>query len=502
MFKGKIGKIGYFVEISTIISFLICICYSNNIRKEYYCILLFPLLFLILTGVLLPFLYDKKRCGKITVIIILCLQWIRSVLLPTLGSICGYFSAITYNTDAKSITLAVWLFIYEQIAVFTACLLILLYTPPKSNKHIRTFNICGSIPVYCLYVFFACILYLMKGRNIYSFFRLSLTGTRASQAIADTGLIIRALIDYGLTFGVIILIYYFYKKYCENNRKKYMWSALIIVLLRLSIINTYSEGRLSIVYLFGAFALLLPILFTKYKKTTIQCVSAVAITVITMMTIYKTFNAFLYETYSDALAKGTEFFDLNSIVGIIDINFYGIKTVARNIYVSRFINLSINVFLTDILRNSFGIHYFFNNSTNTTVALYNLFIYNGLSTSGHLFSSLAYGNSYFSPLFAPLSTVFNICIVAYFEKFLQKTNEIDKYYVICITYIRLVATVFCCFPMGWNFASRSLVLGFCMIYGSSIFKKQKITQKKTLDINDVRDKENISLYNDDQDNIL
>lgn len=466
-------RAGYMLILSAFVSFIICTVFSGRVTSEYSPILAYPLIFAVMGALIMPLLHDRHNGGRVTVTILFGLQWLRAVFLPAIGTVSGYFSSITSNIDSVSATQASWLFIYELFATFIAAFLVLKYSRKMPDTEIQITGIRGSVSIYFLYIVFAIILYITRGRGLYSFFRLSLTGTRASRSVSDTGLVITSMIDYGLAFLVIVLLYYFYKKYTETDSKKYMWMALGVSLVRLCIISSYSEGRLSIVYLFGTFVLLLPILFQKYRPTIIRSVTIIAIAVIGMMTIYKTFRAFAYSSYSLAIASGASDFNAQSISNMIDIYFYGVRDIARNISISKQINLNFGTFFTDLFRNTFGIHYLFRGSENTTVALYNLYIYNGLNTAGNLYSSLAYGSSYFSPVLAPLATVFNIVFATWIENKLHRVKDIDIYYVVSVAYIRLAATMFCCFPMGWNYASRSLILGFVVIGFGSILRKRK-----------------------------
>ena len=463
----------YIAVLTGFISFVICLVFSGNVTSEYFPVMFYPLLYAVMGSFLIPSLMNGNNGGRITSGIFMMLQWLRAVLLPSIGSISGYFSSITYNTDSSSAALASWLFLYELIVSFATCYVALRYSKKKESARDQITGIQGRASIYIIYILFAVVLYIVRGKGMYSFFRLSLTGIRASMSEADTGLIISTLIEYGLNLLVVVILYYNYKKFLETNQKQYMWFALIVALVRLCIISSFSEGRLSIVYLFGAFLLLLPQLFVRYKKTITRSVSIIAIAVLGMMTIYKSFSAFLYSSYSAAIANGVSNYNMLSLASTIDIYFYGVRDIASNIYVTKQISIPTGTIFVDLLRNTFGLHYFFKGNANTTVALYNLYIYNGLSASGHLYSSLAYGNTYLTPIFAPITTAFNILFAVWIENKLYRIRNIDTYYIVCIAYIRLAATLFCNFPMAWNYASRSLVLGYVVIGFGSFLNRRK-----------------------------
>ena len=138
-----------------------------------------------------------------------------------------------------------------------------------------------------------------------------------------------------------------------------------------------------------------------------------------------------------------------------------------------------NTFFSDLVRNTFGLHYLVKDSTQTTVELYNLFIYNGSQSSGHLYSSLSYGYTYWGAFLAPFATVINIWFASLLEKLLRKTKYIDTFYIVSIVYARMAYMMFACFPLGWNNASRNLILGFLVIGGASLLKNHWGSSGKT-----------------------
>lgn len=224
------------------------------------------------------------------------------------------------------------------------------------------------------------------------------------------------------------------------------------------------------VYLLGAFLFILPQLFPEYKSQIIRYIAIISAAVIGLMTIYKVFAAFLYDSYLAAVKASS--FGLYDMATQIDIYFYGVKTVARNIAFCRQSNLSLFHSFFDIFRNTFGIHYLFKGTDYTTLEYYNLYLYSGLSTSGHLFSSIAYGYQYLGAILAPLATCFNLVIAFWVEKKLNRIQSLDIYYIISILFVRLSISVFSNFSQSWNVVSRTLIIGMTVIGLSTLFKRR------------------------------
>ena len=467
----------YSAVIAAIVAFGICAAFSNNIADEFILVMFYPLLYAVMVIVLGQYLLDKTRSGRITVTIFLVIQFLRAVLLPVLGAISGYFKQITGLLDSNSAALASVLVFVEMIVTFLCACLILRYSrriPAQAETLPR--ELSGNIYIYILFVLVAAVLYIWKGEGMYSFFSLDITtDQRASFTEETIGMELSAIISFGLTFLVILLLYWNCRKYQKTGKKRYMYYSLLVMIARICIISSNSEGRLAVLYPTGVALLLLPRLYPRHRGTIVRSVMVVGVAVIGMMTLYKTFHAFLYDSYADALQGGMDDFSMHDAATQIDIYFYGVRNIAKNLYVSDRLSLDFTTMVKDLLRNTFGIHYLFRGGQDTTLELYNLYIYSGELTAGHLYSSLAYGSTYLTPLLAPLATVFNMLLVTGVEKWLRRMRTMDTYYIVGIVYMRMAYNLFACFPLAWNYASRMLLLGFLIIGGASLLKGKRTT---------------------------
>lgn len=439
----------------------------------FFLIPIYPLLYGMLSLLIWPYMTDSSRNGRITAGVFLVIQWLRCVLFPMLGAPSGYFTMETSLTNESSVLTASWLFLYEMILSFLAVYLILRFSRRTTQK--RTQNLTalrGRTFVYVVFVLFALFLYLREGTGMYSFFLLEANTSRVGTSEQEVNQIISTLISFGLTFIVILTVYFCFKRYTATGLSRYVYLALAIALLRVCLISSSSDGRLAVLYPVGAFLLLLPKLFQRHARLIVRSILLLGVTVLGLMTVYKVFYAFAHDSYAEALQAGMDNFGQSDAATQVDVYFYGVKNIARNLFVADKLQLPMNKAWTDLLRNTFGIHYLVKGSTQTTVELYNLYIYEGRQASGHLFSSLAYGYTYFGPFLAPLATVFNIWFASLLEKLLHRTKHIDTFYIVSLVYVRTVYNIFANFPGTWNNASRNLILGFLIIGGASLLKNK------------------------------
>lgn len=462
-------KLLYMISLITaLVAFIFC-AGNSKIVKGFEYISFLPMIFFVF-GL---FFYlqvaavsKQRRIGLITAHIFIVLQWLRLVLLPFLGSLSGYFENYGFFVTGKSAYISTFLICFEAISTFCFCIFALKRIKLKSQNDKMEFKLLGSKTIYILFILLSLLLYFTSGAKEYNFIFIDLSEERLS--VSTDGSVISAIIDYGLTFFIIVFLYCCFEKYRTSRKKRYVYCALLCALIRICLIS--SEGRMSQVYLLGTFLFLLPILFPEYKKRIRTAILIIAVAVIGFMTVYKVFAAFLYDSYIEAIKSSS--FDLYDMSTQIDIYFYGIKTIARNVSYCNQSSLNLVHVLFDFFRNTFGVHYIFKNMDYSTLEYYNLFLYSGISTSGHLLSSVAYGFQYFGILLSPICTCINIGISFFVEKKIHQIKYIEIYYIISILFVRLSFSIFSNFMQTWNLVSRTFVIGMIIIGCSAIFKRR------------------------------
>lgn len=461
-----------FYAISALLSSIFVMA-NSHIVLGYGYIGLLPMLFFI--GILFIFVLDRpEKKGRLTVYIFVSIQWLRTVLQPLLGSISGYFEDYGTYVQEKYAGFSVALMIYETAITFLFVILFYRFSGNRNPSVFHESKLRGNTAIYGIFIAFAGVLFFVTGADTYQFFALSTASGRLSTTLGNEGSGSDALINYGLTFLVILIIHNCSVQYQRTEKKRYVYYAMLCAALRLCLIS--SESRLAQVYILGAFLLILPQLFPQHKTQIVRSVGAVAVLVLGFMTIYKVFYAFNYDSYMEAIRASS--FGLSDLADQLDIYFYGVKTIARNTTYCMQSDLGASQLVMDFLRNIFGIHYLLPDAI-TTVNDYNFYIYHGQQASGYLFSSLAYGYLFFGAILAPLCTCFNFALSFWIEKLLDRIQYTDIYYIACLVYMRCAVMIFANFPQTFNYITRTVVLGVLVIGGSSIFSKRSGNKNKT-----------------------
>lgn len=446
---------GIFIKYLTYFTIFIAIL-ESFIRlwgSHYVYLTLFPIAYLFSFQSLVK--YAGKGCHyRITVVIVLLMYWIRMVALPIYGIANGAYLA---SYGKGNISIAIILCVYECIVVT----LFLYYMNNKKQKAILETNtrvLVGNRLVYTVFLLIVLFIYANYGRQIHFFeFFVKDIGTeieREGDIVNSRYLIIRQFISSGILFTFFILIDLFRKHYVFSKRRIYVFLGIILAIMLVGIIS--GERRTSQVYTAFASCWLLINIFPNYKRRIVLSISSIALFVLVMMTIYKQYNAFLYDTYEEALENKTlaQGFSL----GLMDAYYNGINTVSKNLYFGSDENLSITNLLYDFARSIFGLSYLLKDKMMLTVELYNYRIYGGEQTNGFLFSSISYGYIYLGFLLSPLFTIISVWVALFLERKMRVAKSIEMTYILAIVYMRFAFGFLGAFPPLLNMASRYLII--------------------------------------------
>lgn len=367
---------------------------------------------------------SKLKTTYYSLIVVLFIYWFRLVVLPVLAYSIKNETHIDYG-------LPIFLTLYEFLAVSVFIL---------SSKCERGWNakvkLQGNVSVYVIYGLIAVLVYFLfaRGMGMFEFIVKEVnTEERGGDLEGTRTLIIRQLVNCGMLFTYLLLIVRFSNKYTRLNSRKYLYYALLISLIFISIIS--GERRTSIIYkAFAVFVVLIQ-LFPSQKQKITRFIAITALVILVFMTIYKSFHAYMYSSYFEALNSRQPTEALGG--GAWDSYFFGIQTIAKNIEFIEKNTLSIGNLVYDFFRSIFGIHFFVKDSGFTTSQLYNLSLYDGGQTNGYLFASISYGYAYFGLLLAPVVSLTTVFFMTKIEYLMHKVASVEMLYICAIIFMRL-----------------------------------------------------------------
>ncbi len=391
-------------------------------------------------------------------------------MLPFYGTVSGAYYSHTAAPELKQFLLnSVFLCIYDSFAIFF--LLLIVSTKIKTTKRsLITNGLYGQKEVYVVFCLFALFVFVTIGRHMHLYdFIIKPVGNgleREGDITDSRALMIREIVGSGISFLFLLIVYSLHKKYNQTLSNKYFILSLLCALLLISIIS--GERRTSQLYKgFASVYLLLSLYPHKSRKTT-STVGIFAFVIIALMTVYKQFNAFMYDTYSEAMQNAS--LDKGFSYKNIDSYFYGIDTIAKNLYYGQKMDVGFSQFFYDFFRNFFGINFFIHGGGLLTTQMYNVAIYSGDQLTGLLLTSVGYGYLFGGYVLAPFATIINVIIMLFFEKCLRNSKTIEWQYVFAIVYIRFAFGVLSATPPLINLITRILFINGSVILFARMIK--------------------------------
>lgn len=457
-----------FCIISTAATIIVCILLLSG---AYSCILLLPVSFF-LFFVFASTLNTIWKTRPLTSYILLSLLWIRLVLLPFYGAITGYYSSRGASIElGQHLIGAVSLSIYDCIAILFVLIIFSTRSVSSKRPHIYS-DLYGSAEIYWVFCLLAFAVYIFVGRSMDLFdFAIKPIGEdfeREGDLTGGNELIIRQIITSGMMFLFLLVIAWLKKKdgYTGSNRC-FNWSLFCAILLIAIIVG---ERRTSQIYKAFASVCVLFSLYPTEKERTVKYIGVATLFVLASMTIYKQFYGFMYGSYAEAIQNASV--EEGFSYGMLDAYFYGVDTIAKNIHYGQMMEGGVGQLLYDFFRNVFGLNLVFPSDRLITSQLYNSIIYSGDQLTGYLLSSVGYGYIFTGYILAPFATVFNVCLMLYFEGVLKKSKFIEWQYVFAYLYMRIAFGVLGSTPPIINLVTRFLVINAIIIGFARLFKQK------------------------------
>ncbi|WP_454970514.1 hypothetical protein [Dorea sp.] len=439
MIRFKIGNgtisildIAYFI--CSIVVTVVCIICAKGMYSS---IWFLPLTF---CGCLIFLIDSGKR--SLTVKIATFCMFLRYVVLSLFQSISPTFGFSDFHcTDTENINKAIGLMCYELIFI---SIYFQFYTshfstkvePFDDKKFSKNKNTYYAIFLFSIFAIGIGFLVPNALKDISFLVVKSNTGVRLNASVSSTmDMMIRQIFIVGILSLFVVTTMYLKNNYSRRHPKLALNITLLFGLACTSMI--VSEQRSSQVYCGFATLILLIQVYPKYRKKIMKTVILGAGFVLVMLTIYKTFYAFNFSSYSEAIMQSSR--DLTDFVSTLEIYLLGPLTVASVIsFGNVMVTHSIFQLLFDLCRSTVGISFLVKSSNLLlTSENYNLYITKGRSLFGYLMPITTEGYLFLGFAMAPIL----ICICFYFafkiEKIMFRSKSAYVIFFSAYIYIRL-----------------------------------------------------------------
>ena len=404
-----------------------------------------------------------KTHSSITFKVVGIIALLRYCLLPVLISVNpNYHVSQYYCSDVRLISEAILYMSYELFFVYIFFLIISSKQGVKFNGGISSItnyvNCNNSIKLYIVFA----ILLLLTHPSTFSylnFFKLdaSTISRVGSIELSTKEYFFRQLLLISILLLFVYIAYNSSMKFYSTHKKKYIYIAIIGAIFCISII--VGEQRSNQIYTGFACVYLMRKFFPDYKKriTTILC--TVAVVVLVLLSVYKTFLAFNYNSYIDAIAQA----DTESIASYQgEIYLLGPISVAAAIDMKRNTQYNLENFIYDFFRSTIGLNFFVKDSNvESTSVIYNKYVSGNTLKNGYLIQISAHGAVYLGYLLGPLLICFFYSLALYLEKLMIFSKYPFVQFFAAYVFIRFSTCMVAC-NVNTLLTMSSLILIFLM----------------------------------------
>ncbi len=449
----SINKKLLFVFAACFVSQSVTAYFAYNFAAGYENMVFFPLLYFVVYLFLFNYKIGDTKYPVVTLFYIV-MQFIRFVLLPPAIAVAGTNCGVSYlHPTEESLEISVAIMVYEFIitAVF-----VYIFTKKRDGEKRKSifaerdyyFWNSGNTAAYLIFIALSIIFFLFFGSRDYVNFFVMSANAEARVAAAEVGVlqnVAHQLLLIAVITLFIMILSYLKKRYDFSKRRSYVFFALVVSAFNIGLI--IGESRAIILYSALCSILLMIAAFPEHKKTILSYIFVFAGVIIFLMTIYKTFYAFKYATYMDAINSGK--IDSGSIASTLQIYFMGPEQTAISLDFAKLENPSAVQPIYDIIRSTPPFSFFVKDSMTTTSVMFNEWIYRGKQQSGYIIPSVGYGYIFFGIVFAPIIAILNIAISFLFEKLAQKARTAEFFYLFYYCAIRFSFFMFQNTPGIW-----------------------------------------------------
>lgn len=426
---------GAFVLLFSVFS-TICIAIVGT-ESSYILLPLMPASFLV-CGTLVAFAYVSTKSW--TALILLVVFFLRLVVTPLALSVDPVLSILSYSPNSNEITKAIVFIVYEAMCV---SLFVYMYCRSRGNnntdgnrRHLAVWK-KGNILLKA-FALFAVLLFLFvpDAREGMSFLVVSSgTGERVT-AEADTFTnIMRQLVLIGQQVAFVLIAVWAKRGYERTASPLYIVVALSFALFCVGTI--VGDKRALQIYTAFASVVLLVFLFPKHKRFLTGVVVSVAGFAFALMTVYKMFYAFNYDSYLEAIVSSEQVF--TGLSGNLEYYCLGPTSVAAGFAAADgYTDLNIASLLFELVRSFIGLSFLVKDLPfSMPTEYFNLFVSGGSRTSGYFIPLGVEGAVCTIPLLGPILPIALLWIAMKLECIVRRTTSPYWVFFLSYVYIRL-----------------------------------------------------------------
>lgn len=431
------GIVSVILFTTGIVSAFVILLRLSNLDDSYKYIWLWPLCFSFFVLICFRSKDQIPECHLLGTALIALALFTKTIVYPIYVLLAGHSytgvrQVMLLESDIQKATLIT---VFELVVV-TVFIRIYQVHCKKKYRGKKTANLGlkmrGSKAVYVLYLLLAIVVYVYFGRslNVIQFLVMSIPEEQGliemEPSIYDT------LVKYIVSIGVAIMTLMCFdrnkQKYIQSGRKirRYIYYSILAAMFFTACI--IGESRSTQIALGFVMCLILIIDYPHSFKAIITGIGSVLIIVVMSITFIRTSGGgfFVDDSYA---AKADKY----------QVYYGGPESIAQNIKVLEYKHLGLSQLAFDFVRSTFPFNLFTKSLGNTTSQIYNLDIYSGNTTHGHVVFSSSYGYLFFGLLGIPLTMMLNVFLILLFSRFFYFAKSYETKYLFGYCLMRLQA---------------------------------------------------------------
>lgn len=347
----------------------------------------------------------------------------RYVVLPLLVVLSNYYGG---RSPVEPLDISYQNAIFIMLWELIACTSLIFFLEKWAKKHItnerKKFEIDGKSYIYLLFVFLAILLILI---NSSALLYINFIVPSLLNEDIQSNFIINFTV-YCFLIAKVLVILYFIKKFYLSNRK---YSNIVVTLLIiLNILIYWGTNKSDILIAGTASALILYQLYGKKSFINLSIIGAILFLVLSGVNSFRNTQKISDDNLLISKADSMQVYT----GGVYNVAI----ALETKIYFPE--STEIKVLLFDIFRPMIGPNLILKNYEQVYSNIYfNNRIWTHVDRRSQIIPMVGQANLFLGFLFAPLFSIFFICLAYFLEKIYFYTRNIEVYYFLCLGLIRL-----------------------------------------------------------------
>lgn len=467
--------IGLLLPFLSVVSLAMVLVEQSRLPDGYGLLWLLPIVY----GVFTFCFYTKivNTDYPITVTLYFGTQLLRMVVMPAVIAMAGEASASAFSfVTPEHLHLAIIMILLEFVIV--GLFVVVRGSHKIKDKREGLPVLAGAGWVYIALGILAVLIYAyfkMRGIDLVYFFTIPIGAEERIGDLTDTFLVLARQI---VTLAISFVFLYIVDRYRQEetlipNNKRHLNVPILAAVLSVCII--VGERRSAQIYTAFCACYILMIAFQSQKGKILRWVCGAAVLVMALMTVYKQFAGFVYDSYGEAIQNTS--MSIGEFANMLQSYFAGPKNIALAMGFAENASLEPTQVLFDFARSTFPLSMFVKGGGDVTSVLLNNYIYYGRQDSGHVLSGTGYGYVFGGMLLFFWPVLLNTALTFFAENRMRRAKSYEGIRIWLYILLRFGINLTANTPALISAATIHLVTAGLILWAATLVKRTMLKGK-------------------------